>query len=190
MELFNLVTFEDNGGSISRQYYDVDWSKKFGCYVFDHSGGGGDNTVEVNGIYFAKGPITIKENPTTLVHARDHPPWTSPETLAIRARNQTRRLKALPRRFRSGRGGNLLKWLQDNGIQQPSVWCSQCCDCFPDDQACEHVWWCEEACWWSTPSDRCGCATRAECSGEFKDDEEKFALSSAHPPLLEDRPRW
>jgi hypothetical protein len=190
LELWSLVTFEDDGRGIERRYYDVDWCKKFGCYVFDYSGGGGSHTVEVGGIYFAKGPVSIIETPSKLVSGADHPPWTSPLTLAIQARNRTWRLKALPQRFRSGRNGNLLDWLENNGIQQPSVYCSECDDRFPDDQACEHIWWCEEACWWSTPSERCGCGTRADCSGEFRDNNEKFAFSPNHPGLREDRLRW
>lgn len=190
LDLWSLVTFEEDGRGVTRRYYDVDWSKQFGCYVFDCSGVGGSDTVEVSGIYFAKGPVLIKENPTTLVHGADHPPWTSPETLAIRARNLTRRLKALPRRYRCGRGGNLLNWLRDNGIEQPSVWCSECQDRFPDDQTCEHIWWCDTTAWHSTPSERCGCATRAECSGDFRADEEEFAFSPAHPPLREGHPWW
>jgi hypothetical protein len=185
LDLWCLTTFERDSRHLvtRRNCYDVDWSKKFGYYIFDLSGSGGSETVEVAGIYFAKGHVLIKETPTTLVHSADSPPWKSPETLAIRARNRTRRLKVLPRRFRYKRGGNLLNWLCDNGIQQPSVRCWVCQDVFPEERTCEHIWWCEVNGWWSTPDDRCTCATRAVCFGYFRDNEEEFALSPKHPPL-------
>lgn len=188
LELWSLVVFEEERDSYtSRKHYDVEWSKKFDSHLFDYCGAGGGDVVEVSGIYFAQGRVTITETPTTLVHGRDHPPWMSPETQAIRARNRTRRLKGLPRRYRHGHGGNLLGWLRDNGIEGPSVWCSECRDTFPDNQACEHIWWCDASARYSTPSERCGCATRAVCSGDFSCNEERFAFSPEHPPLRECR---
>lgn len=190
--LWSLTTFEkdERTGSEQRTYYDVDWSRTLGCYLFDVSGGGGGTTVEVSGIYFAKGRVTIRETPTTLIDGRDSEPFTSPETLIIRERNRTRRLRKLPRPFVDASCGNLLEWLERHGIQQEAVYCSECQDRFPDDQTREHIWWCDETGQDSTPGDRCGCPTRAVCSGDFNDYEEEFGFSPRHPPVREDWDSW
>jgi hypothetical protein len=168
LELWSLTTFEKQAGYVVRNYYNVDWSRALRCHLFDCSGFGGDDTVEVEGAYFARGPVTVVERST----------------------GSPRRLKRLPRRYQYGRGSNLLEWLQENGIEEDSVWCSLCGDHFPKDQTCEHIWWCHEIGWYSTPGERCGCATRAMCDGGFQRDPEGFAFDPAHPPLREDGWPW
>jgi hypothetical protein len=192
LRLWALTTFEKDrhSGREMRKSYDVAWSRTFGSYLFEMSGAGGTDCVSVSGIYFAKGPVVIKETPCTLVHGKDLAPWLSPETTVIRERNRTRRLGKLPRLFADAPNGNLLAWLEDQAIQDSAVWCSQCADNLPGEALCEHMWWCDGSAWYSTPSERCGCATRAVCSGDFYDHEEKFAFSPAHPPLREGRPWW
>lgn len=170
----------------SRDIYDVNLSKRYG-YLFDLSGGGASEPVQVAGLYFARGNIRISESPCRLIDPNDKPPYRDAKTKAIRALNRTRRLYDLPKYFRGD--GNLWEWLQSNGIESESVYCGICTDWFPEEQLCEHCWWCQEVCWYSTPSDRCGCATLAMCDGDFGRDEEAFAFAPNHPPLRGD-PSW
>jgi hypothetical protein len=165
LRLHSLTVIEpcrlhDGTPGLDRSIYDVDLSKKWG-YLYDMSGSGGSGPVRVNGIYHVRGNVEVEEHPTTLVDRKDEPPWQSPETLAIRALNRTRRLRALPKAF--GGCGDLLEWLERNGINQDSVWCSECNDSMPADELCDHCWWCDKICWYSTPNERCGCASRSEC---------------------------
>ena len=168
LELFSLTVIEPCtlwGGApgVSRTVYDVDRSKKFG-YIFHESGsGGGLSPVHVSGIYYARGDIEIKESPCQLVDGRDTPFYRGKRTRAIRKRNRTRRLRALPRPF--GGHADLVEWLECNAIQAESVYCSQCKDSMPgyDYDLCEHCWWCDKVGWYSTPGDRCGCASRLVC---------------------------
>lgn len=148
-----------------RDGYDVDWSKAFG-YIFHNSSGGGEHTVEVSGIYFASGEVEVKEKPAEFVDAHDKPPWKSKRTKAIRERNKTRRLAKLPKAFDMTGVGNLLEWLQQNGIEGDAVYCSICRDYFPgtdDWNLCKHCWWCAKIGDYSTPSERCKCKDREEC---------------------------
>jgi hypothetical protein len=166
LTLWSLTVLErgEDGGReyISRTYYDVNWSRSYG-YLFHQSGAGGGDDVEVGGIYFVSGDVTIKEMPCQLVDARDKPPWRGRRTRVIRARNRTRRMRALPKAFDIKPGHDLLDWLQWNAIQQEAVYCSICRDDLPGDQLCAHTWWCDEIGWYSTPSEPCGCAPGADC---------------------------
>lgn len=163
LELFSLTVLTSKYDCIIRDEYNANWSKKYG-YIFDMRGSGGGRTVTVSGPYFVWGDVKIKEEPIALIAAGDEAPWTSPATLKIRERNQTRRLARLPRQFR-GHGHNVLEWLEENGIQEDSVYCSICGDCMPATgyDYCEHVWWCDRTAWYSTPNERCGCKDRDEC---------------------------
>jgi hypothetical protein len=175
LELFSLTVIEPctlhgGGAGISRTTYDVDRSKKFG-YIFHESGGGGAlSPVPVSGIYYVRGDIAVKESPCQLVDGRDKAPYRSKRTKAIRKRNRTRRLRALPPTFRGQ--DDLLGWLEYNGIQEESVYCSKCKDSMPgnDYDLCKHCWWCERVGWYSRPSERCGCADRLICRGDVCDD--------------------
>lgn len=165
LELTSLTVLEKKVGYGRKAYlaqtvYDVDLSRKYG-YLFHESGFGGSLPITVDGIYHVHGDVPVRENPTTLVDARDRPPWRSPKIRRIRALNRTRRLRALPRQF--GGQGDLLEWLERYGIQQDAVWCSECHDYVPGDELCDHCWWCEKIGWYSTPSERCGCTNREQC---------------------------
>lgn len=135
--------------------YDVETSRKFG-YIFHQSGGGGSSPVSVEGIYFTSGDVAVEERPCHLVDPKDKPPWRGKKTKAIRKRNRTRRLRSLPKAFTSD-SGDLLDWLEVNGIEQDAVWCSECRDSYPSDQLCSHCSWCDKIGWYSTPSERCKC---------------------------------
>lgn len=167
LELFSLTTIEEKKGHdgqkyLSRSTYDVDWSRTYG-YVFHESGCGGRDEVDVRGIYWASGGTKVRELPTTLVSSSDKPPWKSKETLAIRKRNRTRRLRKLPKVFRLEAGHDLLGWLERNAIEDETVWCSTCRDRLPARDLCGHCWWCDRSCSYSTPDERCKCKDRTEC---------------------------
>lgn len=169
LELFAITTLTKEVGNdgrayLSRTQYDVDLSRKYG-YIFDQSGFGGGSTVAVSGIYFASSGVSLKETPTQLVASTDKPPFRSKATKVIRQRNRTRRLRSLPRSFDLRPGWDLMDWLENNAIQSDSVWCSSCRDTFPEDSLCEHCWWCDQKCWWSTPSERCEHPGR-DCHGD------------------------
>jgi hypothetical protein len=167
LTLWSLVVIEekkDRDGSVwlERDIYDVDLSRKYG-YLYHMSGSGGSAPVEVDCLYFASGDVEIKETPCMLCErSKTTKRW---KTREIRALNKTRRLRMLPKAFRLEDGGDLLEWLEVNGINQDSVYCSECRDCMPSDSLCEHCWWCDNTGWYSTPSDRCECKDREECYG-------------------------
>lgn len=165
--LFALTAIEDHGDYLYRKLYDVDWSRRFG-YLFHQSGAGGVGPVEVSGIYFVSGDVKVRERPCQLVGHDDEPPWRGRSTKIVRARNRTRRLRRLPRSFEPEPGKDLLDWLERHGIQEDAVYCSECRDNVPGDELCEHCWWCDQRGWYSTPSERCGCASREICDGVFK----------------------
>jgi hypothetical protein len=162
---FSLTVIEDHGAYLYRKIYDVEHSRKYG-YVFHQSGFGGSGPVKVDCPYFTTGTITIEETPCQLVDGKDRPPWRSRKTKAIRARNRPRQLRALPKAFTVEPGQDILDWLEHHAIEGDAVWCATCRDWFPEDSVCDHVWWCDKSCWWSTPSERCGCKSRAKCRDE------------------------
>ena len=145
--------------------YDVDWSRTYGSYLIHQSsgGGGGEDRIDVDRIYFKSGDIKVRETPTQLVDAFDEPPWRSKRTQAIRKRNRTRELKRLPKAFNLRPGEDLLSWMDRNAIHEDAVFCAECRDFLPGDQLCKHCWWCDKTGWYSTPGDRCPCKSREEC---------------------------
>ena len=158
--LWSLIVFDEEvtprGAYMVRKEYNVDYSKTFG-YLFDQCGQGGGTSVRIDGLYHvSKGDvdITVRERPSNFV------------TRKMRRLNPTRRLQSIPRHFDVGPGHDLLNWLECNGINQDSVWCSECRNSVPGDELCEHCWWCDKTGWYSTPSDRCECKTREECYGD------------------------
>jgi hypothetical protein len=171
----NLTVFQEEwsnyAGKVitSRQYWDVDYSRQYG-YVFHMSGCGGSGLVEVSGIYFVKGEVEIKEIDPQWVDSRDEPPFEEqPRTLIVRKRNRTRRLAKLPKAIDLREGEDILDWLQNNGIEGDSAWCSVCRDCFPgsdDWNLCKHCWWCDKTGNYSTPDERCDCKSREDCRGD------------------------
>lgn len=181
VHLNGLTVLEEKTDGYVQTSYDVDYSRQFG-YIFHMSGAGGNNEIEVRGLYHVtarvvarrllgeKGtlpaPRIIKKAPQW-VDSRDMPPFDNqPRTQAIRKRNPTSLLARLPRAFDVPPGQDLLDWLQNNGIEGESVWCSTCRDFFPGENncaLCEHIWWCEKIGDYSTPENRCTCKDFEEC---------------------------
>jgi len=165
LTLWSLVSIEEEkarDGSddiwLNRKTYDVDLSRKYG-YLYHQSGGGGSGPIHVDSIYFFSGEVAVEERPCQLLErSKSTGRWKS---RAIRARNKPRLLRMPPKAFRID-GGYLLNWLEVNGIDQDSVYCSECRDSMPGNELCQHCWWCEKIGWYSTPSERCG-HKREEC---------------------------
>ena len=160
---------------VAREEWDVDYSKTFG-YLFHNSGGGGDETIEVSGIYHVTVSCLARKllgeslgelRPPRIIEK--DPQWVGKskrKTEEIRKRNRTRQLFKLPKAIDLNEGEDLLDWLQTNGIEGDAVWCSTCRDFFPgtdDWNLCKHCWWCDKTGTYSTPNDRCDCKSREEC---------------------------
>jgi hypothetical protein len=183
--LNSLVVLQEiegtTGAYVRKEFWDVDYSKKFG-YIYHMSGAGGDDSIEVSGLYHSTATFVTKkllgipiaaldglhivEKPAQWVDARDEFPFDNqPRTQAIRKRNRTRRIGKLPKVFYLQPGHDLLDWLHRNAIEGDSVWCSTCKDVMPggDCDLCEHVWWCDKTGDYSTPNSRCECEDREEC---------------------------
>lgn len=180
VRLNGLTVLEEKPDGYVQTSYDVDYSRQFG-YIFHMSGAGGDNKIEVRGLYHITARVVARRllgepkgtlpapkivgKPPQWVDSRDDPP-NQPRTQAIRRRNPTRLLERLPKAFDLEPGQDLLDWLQNNGIEGESVWCSTCRDYFPgenDYDLCKHVWWCDKIAYYSTPDDRCKCQDMKEC---------------------------
>jgi hypothetical protein len=147
LKLFGVAVLDAGG---STDFYDVDWSRTYRCYVYHMSGCGGfARPLEVDGIYYASVGAPIRETPSRLVDERS------------RRRNATRRLARLPKAFSGGE--NILRWLEQNGINDEAIWCAACRDWLPGSDLCRHVWWCDRTGAYSTPDERCACATRSDC---------------------------
>jgi hypothetical protein len=163
--LHALTVVEDFGCSDgrvirSKKTYDVEWSRRYGYYLFHHSGSGGGEIVDIRGIYHASGPAVLKEGPAEWCSGRDKPHGR--ETRLIRKRNRTRRLLRLPRHIDLRPGEDLFDWLESEGVEQDAVFCSECDDWVRGDYLCEHTWWCDKVGYYSTPTDPCG-HDREEC---------------------------
>lgn len=167
LSLFSMFTMEPvvghNGQTyISRNFYDVDYSRRYG-YVWHLSGCGGSGPFEVDGPYWTSGTIEVVERPTSLVGHKDKPPWRGKDTRAIRKRNRTRRLRKLPVAFLLQPGWDLMDWLVHNAIKDKVIYCSLCHDYLPSNDLCSHCWFCDKTANYSTPDERCKCASREEC---------------------------
>lgn len=162
--LHSLTVVSDytcNDGRIlrSKKTYDVEWSHRYGYYLFHNSGSGGSERVSVMGAYFTSGPAIVRETKSTWCHRPDS---SGRKTHIVRKRNRTRRLTCLPEHIDLRPGHDLLDWLKWENVEQDAVWCSECKDWLRGDYLCEHTWWCDKIGWYSTPSDRCG-HDREEC---------------------------
>lgn len=168
-ELWSLTVIEEKTDRDGREYlyrtiYDVEVSRQYG-YLYHQCGAGGCGPVKVSGLYFVSGDALVLEGPCQLVDYKDNPPWRGRKTRIIRKRNRTHRLLALPNPFRLRDNQDLLHWLHENAIEQDAVWCSECRDHYPEEDLCEHCWWCDKTGWFSTPTERCKCKDREECHG-------------------------
>lgn len=172
VRLNSLVVLQEHGKNdghvyLVKEYWDVDWSRKFG-YLFHMSGCGGDETIEVRGIYHATAKSVAMKLLGQSLGALVAPRIVEKEQQWVEKheRNRTRRLTKLPNAIVLDEDEDLMDWLQYNGIESDMVWCSSCRDCFPgsnDYDLCEHVWWCENTATYSTPDDRCKCKNLDEC---------------------------
>lgn len=165
----SLTVIREDRGRIHKEIWDVDYSRKFG-YILHMSGAGGEiSAIRVSGIYHVSGNGNpkIAEQEPQWVDSRDSDPFDDkPRTIAVRKRNRTRRLIKLPKAIDLQPEQDMLDWLQSNGIEGDSVWCSICRDFFPgtdDWDLCNHCWWCDKTGNYSTPDERCDCNGREEC---------------------------
>jgi len=133
VRLFSLATGDEHG---PHTIWDVDWSKTYG-YVF-HMSGNGRFEMIASGVYWAADGVQVKEVPSNYIDAE------------ARERNPVKRIE-VPTEFE---GLDLLEWLENNAIQDDTVYCSVCDDHLPSESLCEHCWWCEDACDYSTPTER------------------------------------
>ena len=110
------------------QTYDFEWCKAHAELYYDESGGG---------------PTAFAEG------ARDDHWWARSDLredvhiLGVLAAN---RLKELPAEWRDP---------FRNAMDEDTTWCEICKDYWPDSDLCQHIWWCEECGWWTTPTEPC-----------------------------------
>jgi hypothetical protein len=121
---FAVVRKDEKGYS---EYFDIEWCERDQQLYADEAG---------NGFYLGR---------------KDNKFWLSagmplPLVKGIAPANPDNRLIRRPR----GYGGDLWDW----AIQCECEHCSICGDSFPDNDLCEHIYWDDEAGWWSTPDSR------------------------------------
>lgn len=149
-ELFSIFTSEGPDFR-SCSGYDVDWCKRDGVYYYHNSSGSPllpNDPIEIDGIYWCLRPEIVKAKRCNLIGREN------------RKRNKTRRLLTIPKAFTHDRWNanksysDIFDWLQENGIEDSTNYCSECEDSIPDGEPCEHIWWCDEHGIWSTPTER------------------------------------
>ena len=144
------------------QEYWVDWCRRDRCYLFHLAGGGGCPPVVIDGLYWTPDPSWVTEQPSTLVNDD------------ARCRNSTRRLDAMPIDLKGC--DDLLDYLNQHERNEEAVWCSRCRDDLPNDDLCEHIWWCDRASWYSTPEERsrwCRCWGCTNGRGYLKEQQQR-----------------
>ncbi len=120
--------------------YAVAYSRALGHWLMCYHGGGSIN----------------KDNVLTYVDGDAY--WTAPDVRCTPTATQWRhegatRLEVLPAAFRA--------WATWDGVVAEAwevemlLYCDLCDDYYPDDQSCEHIWWCSECGQNSAPGDRC-----------------------------------
>lgn len=135
-----IITMNEHG---SWDIWDVEWCKRDGCLYRDLAGCGcfeGPTQVSKKGSYWATNDFPVKGG------------------------EDAKRLRVLPKRYRKAilqvATGEYEAFESIN--ESDCRYCSVCDDWLPTsdtDHPCAHIWWCDEACWWSTPDERCpaGC---------------------------------
>jgi hypothetical protein len=121
-------SLELQSATLGDDQYDVDWSKALGEYWY-HCSGGGPGPHEATGIYWASPGANIVETECRLV---------DPEA---RERNKTRRLTELPEWFAPHK--TVREFLERECTEGQGAWCDAC-GWLPDDQHCEHCYWCDD----------------------------------------------
>lgn len=172
-ELFAVVARQIyRDGSYSLEHYDVDLSKEWG-YFYQLSGGGGRLPVSVDGVYHRADGLLVEEKPTQLCLCGPDG-VDAASTKYLRGVNRTRRLSRLPREFRGE--VDILEWLERNGIQDDTVYCSVCDDRLPSENLCCHCWWCDTDGWYVTPTEGkiCFDADCRDCSQRRRNKHQEF----------------
>lgn len=134
--LFGLHTLSRSmsshyGELIGRTGWDVDWIERDQQYAYHQSSGGGSLRHEVSGIYW--------RHPAMLHMVREQTARYCDR--AFRKRNKTRRVKRIP--IDLARKEDLMKFLEYYGTNSEVYYCSICKQYLPENEQCEHVWWCD-----------------------------------------------
>jgi hypothetical protein len=130
---FTIITTSNDGRC--RDYYDVEYCRRDRQLYYHNSGGGGYTR-----------PIEVDARTTF---------WASPDASLTVAEGATRRKRATGKKAfeRALAGYNVFTF-----DESACTYCSVCDDYLPtedDDSPCPHVWWCDDAGWWSKPGERC-----------------------------------
>lgn len=125
---FSVITTDGRGF----HYFDIDWCKRDG-ELYAHMSGFGASSVMVgsveypyDGVYWLADGYQFPVQPTAVRLPDLHPDYA---------------------------GDNLYRYLD---MDVSTVGCALCDDRFPDDDPCEHIWWCDRCDTFSDPGDRCG----------------------------------
>jgi hypothetical protein len=128
---FEVVTASNDGKC--RTYYDVEWCRRDQCLYIHESGGSTSPIAVRKGTDFwacADAPIKIEDGATRRKRSK------------FRKKLQT----AIAGDWVAGISGG------------ECTYCPVCEDYLPTEDTyhpCAHIWWCDDAGWWSTPGERC-----------------------------------
>ncbi|HEY3876619.1 MAG TPA: hypothetical protein VGM92_14175 [Candidatus Kapabacteria bacterium] len=129
------------GMYLRSEQFDVDYCEKFSEYIFNNSGSGPSRVIDPVGFYWASDLAKIKTSKNTK--------WSDPKTAE---RNPNVRLAKLPIDLCGHK--DVLDFLQNEGNEDRSYYCSKCNDHLPEEYPCKHAWWCEDRNEMSTPGNR------------------------------------
>lgn len=120
--------------------YEVEFSHTLGEYIAVDVGGGHRNghQVVLQQVPQMSGKLTLWAEPDVEFQVRV--PTVGPSDLGINAF-----LPACPEVLGYKRV-SVLPLHEDSRVRIVSqkLWCTECGDCMPDDDHCEHIWWCPE----------------------------------------------
>lgn len=129
------------GEQIGRTGWDVDWIEREQDYAYHQSSGGGSLRRTISGVYW--------RHPAMLHCVREETARYCDRD--FRKRNRTRRIRRIPPELLKdpyGRGPyeDLMKMLENTGIEADTYYCSVCEERLPDreEDYCKHVWWCDD----------------------------------------------